>query len=213
MRAGGPDTDAARAHSAVVAALLIAIAFFGRQGREGRQGHEDRGREAAPPAERGRNEARDEVALAAAALFGDIERLAELARDFGPRAAELVTAPGVEGTGAARAAVGVEKSLAGLTAALDRGSLLLVRAEPTVAQCAAVYRGLMSTDATMLAAAAAYEAAGQLIAAAPALRADGAPPASLAAVKALGDAIGELGSQVRRIARGVRCLGVALGAE
>jgi hypothetical protein len=125
---------------------------------------------------------------AAAELFVALARIVELGREYDSRAA---VAPGESH----------------IVRTLERAKTELGRARPTYANYLAVYRGLSSTDESLLAAADAYEsAAAHMVATAARTNDD-------VCRRPIGDTLEAMGRQLRLVVRTVHRLGAALEVE
>lgn len=135
-------------------------------------------------------------------LFAALRCMATLGRSFGEQAASSPDLPGLAG-----AASGVALT----TAALGRAEQTLGGAPPTYANYLGVYRGLVSTDRTLLGAAEAYIGAGHGLHQQVALMAAGDPASG--PVASLGGTLIAMGAQLRRVVASVHRLGAALDVE
>lgn len=135
---------------------------------------------------------------AVADLFAALKHMVALGRSFEEASAKLH--PTAEGANARRSA-------AVLVRALDRAEKGLSGTPPTYANYLAVYRGLASDDASLLAAADAYTEAGR-----GALHSM-APNAHDSDVASLGNTLIGMGGQLRLVVRAVHQLGAALDVE
>jgi hypothetical protein len=139
-------------------------------------------------------------------LFATLKHMVVLGRSFEAQADGLAAS-----TGTARAHVaGARVSASHLVRALDRAEKGLSGAPPTYANYLAVYRGLSSTDATLLAAADAYVEAGRHVHQSMVLMVPGSHDSDLAA---LGNTLLGMGAQLRHVVRAVHRLGVSLDLE
>ena len=136
---------------------------------------------------------------AVADLFAALKHMVALGRSFEEASAKLH--PTAEVADEAR------RSAAVLVRALDRAEKGLSGTPPTYANYLAVYRGLASDDASLLAAADAYTKAGRR-----ALHSM-APNAHDSDVAALGNTLIGMGGQLRLVVRAVHRLGAALDVE
>ena len=143
---------------------------------------------------------------AVADLFAALKHMVALGRSF----EEASTPANVRGGASAAAAEVANAHRAGAAAlvrALDRAEKGLSGTPPTYANYLAVYRGMASGDASLLAAADAYTEAGHRV------QDSMAPNAHDSDVASLGNTLIGMGCQLRLVVRAVHRLGAALDVE
>jgi len=175
----------------ILVIAMIIIAFFALRHWKKRSGGADRFTYATPATPRIREAVGD--------LYASLKHMVVLGRSFEDQASRPAFAGRADIQGARRGA-------AQMVEALDRAEKGLSGAPPTYANYLAVYRGLMSTDRTLLGAADAYINAGHGVHQGVVLSGSGEEAA-------LGNTLLAMGRQLRQVVAGVHRLGVALDVE
>jgi hypothetical protein len=179
--------------AAILVIAIVLIAFFACRRWRARRARREGYSYATPATPR--------VREAVGALFGDLRQMVALGRRFEAEASRLDDATAVAGT---------RMGAALMVKTLNRVEAELSGAPPTYANYLAVYRGMTSTDAAILAAADSYVSTGYEVQQGVARGSCAAPAGSVAE---MGNTLVAMGRQLRVVVAAVHRLGVALDVE